>query len=264
MGLAQIGEFSFIIAVLGLTLKVTSDFLYPIVVAVSAITTLLTPYLIRLADPLSVRAARSMPQRVTDLFGRYTSWVNGMQLEGDRAVLAKIVLRIFLQVLVNCALVAAMFLAGAYLVASIEQSVVIWIPDEEVQKAVVWGGALIISLPFLIATYRKLKALSMLLGEMGIGRNAAGRYTDGLRRAIAEGIPALSIIVILLLVGAMAVSILPSTGLLAAVLIGVAVIAALLWNFCIRLYSRLQVALFETLDEPADKRADISGVEMRD
>src|SRR5262249_6461323 len=49
MGLAQIGEFSFIIAALGVSLKVTSDFLYPIAVAVSAITTLLTPYLIKSA-----------------------------------------------------------------------------------------------------------------------------------------------------------------------------------------------------------------------
>src|SRR5207249_5742365 len=50
MGLAQIGEFSFIIASLGLTLNVTSRFLYPIAVAVSAITTLLTPYLIKASD----------------------------------------------------------------------------------------------------------------------------------------------------------------------------------------------------------------------
>lgn len=50
MSLAQIGEFSFIIATLGLTLKVTSEFLYPIAVAVSAITTFTTPYLIRSSD----------------------------------------------------------------------------------------------------------------------------------------------------------------------------------------------------------------------
>ncbi len=47
MSLAQIGEFSFIIAALGTSLNVTSAFLYPIAVAVSAITTLLTPYLMR-------------------------------------------------------------------------------------------------------------------------------------------------------------------------------------------------------------------------
>jgi CPA2 family monovalent cation:H+ antiporter-2 len=49
--LAQIGEFSFIIATLGLTLKVTSEFLYPIAVAVSAVTTLTTPYLIKSSIP---------------------------------------------------------------------------------------------------------------------------------------------------------------------------------------------------------------------
>ena len=49
--LAQIGEFAFIIAALGVSLKVTSPYLYPIVVAVSIITTFLTPYMIRLADP---------------------------------------------------------------------------------------------------------------------------------------------------------------------------------------------------------------------
>ena len=54
MGLAQIGEFSFIIASLGLTLNVTSRFLYPIAVAVSAITTLLTPYLIKSTDAWSI------------------------------------------------------------------------------------------------------------------------------------------------------------------------------------------------------------------
>jgi len=67
MGLAQIGEFSFIIASLGLTLKVTSDFLYPIGVAVSAITTLLTPYLIKIAcysrDPGACRALSMVSRR---------------------------------------------------------------------------------------------------------------------------------------------------------------------------------------------------------
>src|SRR6185437_431417 len=52
---SQIGEFSFIIASLGLTLKVTSAFLYLVAVAVSALTTLFTRYLIRAADPLTQR-----------------------------------------------------------------------------------------------------------------------------------------------------------------------------------------------------------------
>src|SRR6185369_15335719 len=47
MSLAQIGEFSFIIAGVGISLRVTGDFLFPVAVAVSSITTLLTPWLIR-------------------------------------------------------------------------------------------------------------------------------------------------------------------------------------------------------------------------
>ena len=62
--MAQIGEFSFIIASLGLSLGVISDFLYPVVVAVSVITTFLTPYMIRLATPAYNRLERHLPKKV--------------------------------------------------------------------------------------------------------------------------------------------------------------------------------------------------------
>ena len=62
--MAQIGEFSFIIASLGLSLGVISDFLYPVVVAVSVITTFLTPYMIRLATPAYNRLEHHLPKKV--------------------------------------------------------------------------------------------------------------------------------------------------------------------------------------------------------
>ncbi len=62
--MAQIGEFSFIIASLGLSLGVISDFLYPVVVAVSVITTFLTPYMIRLSVPASAALERRLPSRL--------------------------------------------------------------------------------------------------------------------------------------------------------------------------------------------------------
>ena len=61
--MAQIGEFSFIIASLGLSLGVISEFLYPVVVAVSVITTFLTPYMIRAATPCYAMLERRLPQR---------------------------------------------------------------------------------------------------------------------------------------------------------------------------------------------------------
>lgn len=62
--LAQIGEFAFILASLGTTLGVTSDFLYPVVVAVSIITTFFTPYMIRAARPTYQWFERIVPANV--------------------------------------------------------------------------------------------------------------------------------------------------------------------------------------------------------
>ena len=61
--MAQIGEFSFIIASLGLSLGVIGEFLYPVVVAVSVITTFLTPYMIRAANPCYGMLERRLPRR---------------------------------------------------------------------------------------------------------------------------------------------------------------------------------------------------------
>lgn len=60
--MAQIGEFAFIIASLGLSLGVIGNFLYPVVVAVSVITTFLTPYMIRSAVPAYALLERSLPK----------------------------------------------------------------------------------------------------------------------------------------------------------------------------------------------------------
>jgi monovalent cation:H+ antiporter-2, CPA2 family len=71
MSLAQIGEFSFIIAALGLSLKVTGDFLYPIAISVSAITTFTTPYLIRSAENVVNSLETKLPRGWLEMLDRY-------------------------------------------------------------------------------------------------------------------------------------------------------------------------------------------------
>jgi CPA2 family monovalent cation:H+ antiporter-2 len=71
LSLTQIGEFSFIIASLGVALGVTSDFLYPIVVAVSVVTIFLTPYMIRLADPVYGFIYKHLPGKVRTFLDGY-------------------------------------------------------------------------------------------------------------------------------------------------------------------------------------------------
>ena len=70
--LTQIGEFSFILATLGMSLGVTSDFLYPIIVAVSVITTFTTPFFINAAEPAYNKLVALLPQRFLDWLDRYT------------------------------------------------------------------------------------------------------------------------------------------------------------------------------------------------
>ncbi len=252
MGLSQIGEFSFIIAALGMTLQVTSDFLYPVAVAVSAITTLLTPYLIRGADPLSLKIAAVMPKRMSRVFGMYGEWLRSIQPQGEGAMLASMIRKIILQVGVNLALVVAIFFAGSFFAARIGSYLEGWVSDPSWQKALIWGGALLLSLPFLIAAYRKLKALSMLLAEMSVKPEMAGRHTQRVRRVIAEVIPILSLLVIFLLLAALSASILPTNKLLVLIAVVTAAVAAVLWRWFIRVHTRMQVALLETLDNHKD------------
>ncbi|BCG27894.1 potassium transporter [Pseudomonas tohonis] len=253
MGLSQIGEFSFIIAALGMTLQVTSDFLYPVAVAVSAITTLLTPYLIRAADPLSQTLAGIVPARIARVFNLYGDWLRSIQPQGQGAVLAGMIRKILLQVGVNIALVVAIFLSGAYFAGTLGEHLSDWVAQQNLQKAMVWGAALLLSLPFLIAAYRKLKALSMLLAEMGVTPEKAGRHTARVRKVIAEVIPALSLGVIMLLLMALSASILPTLELLLLIALLAAGVIALMWRWLIRVHSRMQIALLETLEQSRDQ-----------
>ncbi|MCD5986828.1 cation:proton antiporter [Pseudomonas sp. CDFA 553] len=247
MGLSQIGEFSFIIAALGMTLQVTSDFLYPVAVAVSVITTLLTPYLIRGADPLSNQLASIMPRRVARVFGMYGEWLRSIQPQGEGALLASMIRRILLQVGVNLALVVAIFFCGGYFAERIGVYISDWVSDVGQQKAWICGAALLLSLPFLIAAYRKLKALSMLLAEMGVKPEMAGRHTARVRKVIAEVIPLLSLLVIFVMLAALSASILPTNELLILIAVIAAIVAAVAWRWFIRVHTRMQIALLETL-----------------
>ena len=71
--LTQVGEFAFIIATLGTTLHVTDDYLYPVIVAVSVVTTFLTPYMMRAADPACDYLERHLPAKWQRSLARYAS-----------------------------------------------------------------------------------------------------------------------------------------------------------------------------------------------
>jgi CPA2 family monovalent cation:H+ antiporter-2 len=113
LSLAQIGEFSFIIATLGLTLKVTSDFLYPIAVAVSAITTFTTPYLIKASEPFYLFLERSLPKKWVAGLQRYSSSTAGITTLSDWKILLRAYS--FNTVIHSVILVALVFFGARYI-----------------------------------------------------------------------------------------------------------------------------------------------------
>ena len=110
MSLSQIGEFSFIIATLGMSLKVTSDFLYPIVVAVSAVTTFTTPFMIKFATPFSEFLEDKLPRRWIKRIERYSANAQSIKLVTNW----QIVVRAFLtQVIIHSVIIVAVILLSS-------------------------------------------------------------------------------------------------------------------------------------------------------
>jgi len=108
--MAQIGEFSFIIASLGLGLGVISDFLYPVVVAVSVITTFLTPYMIRLATPAYNMLEKRLPTRLIKLLNHLSmSHPNTTEQSKWKRLLTQMAINTVVYSILSLATIALMF-----------------------------------------------------------------------------------------------------------------------------------------------------------
>ncbi len=108
--MAQIGEFSFIIASLGLSLGVISNFLYPVVVAVSVITTFLTPYMIRLATPAYNVLEHHLPNRLVNSLNHLAmNHPNTTQQSKWNRLLSAMAVNTFIYSILSAASIAVMF-----------------------------------------------------------------------------------------------------------------------------------------------------------
>ncbi|HZR85116.1 MAG TPA: cation:proton antiporter [Candidatus Binatia bacterium] len=184
MGLAQIGEFSFIIASLGTTLRVTSDFLYPIAVAVSAVTTFATPYLIRAADPLADRLSALAPRRVHAALGSYTGWTSTPG--GVRGARGRAVRSLAFQIALIFALTVAVFGAATAVEAEVKVAFprLPWWIDTGPELAQL--VAIATTLPLLVIALAKLRRLCALLARAGVRRQSNRRTQVNAEAAVAR------------------------------------------------------------------------------
>ncbi|WP_281228285.1 cation:proton antiporter [Flavobacterium aquiphilum] len=166
MSLSQIGEFSFIIATLGVTLKATNSFLYPIVVAVSAVTVFTTPFMIKYSLPISEYLAHNLPRKWTKRIERYSASTQAIKTVS----LWQTVINAFLiQVIVLVVIILAVILLSSRFILPI-------VEDYHLGKPI---GALItlaIVSPFLWALAFRRVAVQEV-GQLMLDRKSRGPLT---------------------------------------------------------------------------------------
>lgn len=246
MSLAQIGEFSFIIASLGVTLGVTSSFLYPIAVAVSAVTTLFTPYLVRAAGWTADTFQRSAPRKLVNTLELYTEWVGQLGGPQSHNMARSLMWKWGAQMALNAVLIAGIFIAGAYVGAHPPA----WFGElglnEDWQKTVIWFVAAVLSLPFFVATAKKLQAVGWLLAEMRVSEAMAGEHTTAIRSLIASVVPIAGSVALGLFALVLSSTLLPSLKVMMVLLVVIGVVGWSLSRSFSRVYTSAQAAILET------------------
>jgi len=173
MSLSQIGEFSFLIAQLGVSTGAVRDFLYPVAVSVSAVTALTTPWMIRASGPFSAWVDRKLPHALQTFVALYGSWIDGLRAPGPRRTRAQRIVRLLL---VDAALGAAVvFLASRFFADA-----VIWLRTRAglgaiAAEIVAMAVAIALSAPFLVGIVRLVGALALALATQALPEGAPGR-----------------------------------------------------------------------------------------
>ena len=254
MGLAQIGEFSFIIAGLGRSIDppVTSEFLYPIAVTVSAATTMLTPYLIRGSDRFTAAFLRLAPPSVVTYVELYSRWMTERTRRPEAGNTGKVIRRWALQVALNGVLGIAVLVSAPSAAKQVEQ----WMPPLPEwtggAAGVVWLAAMLLVLPLMVVSYRKIRAIALVVSEMAVSTTDGGIHTATLRGMVSGTILCTGVAIIIMSILVLSSALLPPSPVLLAMMLCITVLVGLMWRRFEYLYARAQVALTETLTSPDD------------
>ncbi|OJT23743.1 potassium transporter [Archangium sp. Cb G35] len=172
LSLAQIGEFSFIIAGLGLSLNATGQFLYPVAVAVSAITTLTTPFLIRASGPVANLVDRKLPRPLQTFAALYGSWVEGLRAAPTQKTTGAKIRRMVRLMVLDAALLAALVIGTSVfierLITTVENRGGL---GASVARLLVIGLASALAVPFLVGLVRMARSLGVLLADLALPPN---------------------------------------------------------------------------------------------
>ncbi len=201
MSQAQIGEFSFILAGLGVSLGATGAFLYPVAIAVSALTTLTTPWMIRASGPAASWMDRRLPRPIQTFAALYASWVEQLGSRRHASSARTVLQRLVKLLLVDSTLLGLLVVATA---TTLDADVAFLVEHlgvrEPVAFALVLGGAAALAAPFGVGLFRIVARLGHELADLALPPEEPGRLdlAAAPRRALVVTIQ----LAMLLIVGA--------------------------------------------------------------
>ena len=247
-GMAQVGEFAFILATLGVSLGAIGPHLYPIIVAVAALNALIRPYLTGSADRMADALSRNVPGPVRSWARLYSAWVSRLAASHPRNAAMRFVRSLAWQLVLNVALIAAAFIAAAVLARWLEPQVPRMPEWTGGVRTICWFGAAVLMLPVYVATIRKMQAMGMILGDMALV--GGGSRTQALRPFLANTFLVVQVAGLGILTLLLSLASLPplyTLGVLLVVLLGVSAWRGPALNAW---YSRAKFAILETWTQP--------------
>jgi CPA2 family monovalent cation:H+ antiporter-2 len=259
MSLAQIGEFSFIIAGLGTALGAVGGSLFPVAVAVSAITALATPWLIRASGPAASFVDRKLPRPVQTFAVLHGSWLERLRSSpprsGARARARRLVRNLFLDTLLLTAVVVAASLLRETIARDLAARLGI---SQDLARVAVLGGALALALPLLVGVFRISQRLGAVLAGMALPSDEEGRVdlATAPRRVLVVAMQLALVLAAGLPVVAVTVPFLPRfTGAIALLLVLI-VLGVMLWRSAANLQGHVRAGAEVIVEALAAQTAD--------
>jgi CPA2 family monovalent cation:H+ antiporter-2 len=181
MSMAQIGEFSFIIATLGLTTGATGSFVFPVAVAVACLTAWTTPWLVRHSGQAAEAVQRRMPARLQTFVTFYEAWIEQLRTSAPKAPTRRAEVRIAVVALTIEAVLLTATIAGTSLLrARVVELASPWVQVSPVMLGWAWTiGMGFVALLLLLGMLRRGQALARALVGVVLPAGEAGKLDLG-------------------------------------------------------------------------------------
>ncbi len=250
-GMAQVGEFAFIISALAISLSVARAEIYQIGVVAATVTTLLNPYFIRGANRLVTRL-RDKPswQRWNQATGFYGQWMERVGQQSTRSAVRAIVHRSLWVVCLNVVLICGVFGVAGYLLGAANQFDHVPFVQGRFYGPLLWLAATIASLPLYVVTARKVEALAMILAEAAFPSSERGEWVRSIRLFLGRAIMIASSAGLVLVTFILSSTLLPSVE--SFVVLGLITIVFAIWarSSLSLFYARARDSLQSMLSQP--------------